>query len=57
MVDGPLALALPDLSSLQPMALLLSLLAGLCLFRFKLGVVPVLALTAGAGLCLALIAP
>ncbi|UPY38508.1 chromate efflux transporter [Sediminicoccus sp. KRV36] len=55
MVDGPLALALPDVWSLQPTALLLSLLAGVCLFRFKLGVVPVLGVTAAAGLLLSLI--
>jgi chromate transporter len=46
---------LPDPWSLQPTALLLSILAGLCLFRFKLGVVTVLALTAGSGLLLSLI--
>ena len=46
---------LPDPWSLQPAALLLSVLAGVCLFRLKLGVVPVLGVTALAGLVLRLI--
>ncbi|MBX9749510.1 MAG: chromate efflux transporter [Roseococcus sp.] len=46
---------LPDPWSLQPAALLLSLLAGVCLFQFKLGVVKVLGITALAGLLLRLI--
>ncbi len=45
---------LPDPWSLQPAALLLSVLAGVCLFRLKLGVVSVLAVTALAGLVLRL---
>ena len=44
----------PDPWSLQPAALLLSVLAGVCLFRLKLGVVTVLGVTAGAGLLLRL---
>jgi chromate transporter len=43
---------LPDPWSLQPAALLLSVLAAVCLFRLKLGVVTVLGVTAGAGLVL-----
>ena len=54
-VDGPFAMTLPDLWSLQPTALLLAVLAGVCLFRFRLGVVPVLAISAGVGLMLSLI--
>jgi chromate transporter len=46
---------LPDPWSLQPTALLLTVLAGLCLFRFKLGVVTVLGVTALAGLVLRLV--
>jgi len=45
---------LPVFASVQPAALLLSALAGLCLFRLKLGVVQVLGVTAGAGLVLRL---
>ncbi|MBS7792017.1 chromate efflux transporter [Roseococcus sp. SDR] len=45
---------LPDPWSLQPAALMLSILAGFCLFRLKLGVVPVLGVTASAGLVLRL---
>jgi len=54
-VDGPFALTLPDPFSLQPTALLLTALAGFALFRLKLGVVPVLGLSALAGLVLSLI--
>lgn len=46
---------LPEFRSLQPAALLLSVLAAFCLFRLKFGVVPVLGVTAGAGLLLRLI--
>ncbi|WPB83438.1 chromate efflux transporter [Sediminicoccus rosea] len=45
----------PDPWSLQPAALLLTVLAGICLFRLKLGVVTVLGVTAGAGLVLRLV--
>jgi chromate transporter len=44
----------PDPWSLQPAALLLSVLAGVCMFRLKLGVVTVLGVTAAAGLVLRL---
>ncbi|GGD97395.1 chromate transporter [Aureimonas endophytica] len=46
---GPFALDLPVPGSLDPAALLLALAAGLALFRFKLGVVPVLVGCAAAG--------
>jgi chromate transporter len=55
MVEGPYALSLPDVTSLQPLALGLALLAGLCLFRWKLGLVRTLGVTAGAGLLLRLV--
>jgi chromate transporter len=55
MEDGPFAMSLPDLWSLQPTAVLLAALAGFALFQGKLGVVSVLGLTAGAGLVLGLI--
>ena len=42
-------------NGLSDTALLLAVLAGVCLFRLKLGLVPVLAISAGAGLLLNLI--
>ena len=45
---------LPDPWSVQPAALALSVLAGFCIFRLRLGVVSVLGVTAGAGLVLRL---
>ena len=47
---GPLTLDLPVLASLDPAALLLSLAAAVAIFRFRLGLVPVLAGSALAGL-------
>ena len=55
MLDGPLAIEWPDLLSIQPLALALSLLAGACLFKWKLGLVRTLGVTAGAGLALRLV--
>lgn len=49
---GPLTLDLPVLASLDPAALLLSLAAALAIFRFRLGLVPVLAGCAVAGLAI-----
>ncbi|MDO9498839.1 chromate efflux transporter [Falsiroseomonas sp.] len=46
---GPLRLDLPDLASLQLDALALSLLAALCLFGLKLGLLRTLGITAAAG--------
>jgi chromate transporter len=54
MTPGPLALSWPDPLSLDPPALALALLAGLCLFRLRLGVMATLAVAAGAGLLLRL---
>jgi chromate transporter len=51
---GPVTAELPVPASLDPAALLLALLAGACLFRFRLGVVPTLGIAAGAGLFLRL---
>jgi chromate transporter len=55
MVDGPFAIEWPDPLSLQPLALALALLAAGCLFKWKLGLVKTLAVTAGAGLLLRLV--
>lgn len=49
---GPLTLDLPVLASLDPAALLLSLAAAVAIFRFRLGLVPVLAGSALAGLAI-----
>ncbi len=49
---GPLRLDLPDLASLQVDALALSLLAAVCLFGLKLGLLRTLGITAAAGLLL-----
>jgi chromate transporter len=47
---GPLDLPHPDLATLDPAALVLSLVAAIGLFRFHLGLLPVLGLCAGLGL-------
>jgi chromate transporter len=49
---GPMRLEVPVLASLDSLALLLAVLAGVALFRMRLGVVQTLALTAVAGLVL-----
>lgn len=49
---GPLAIDLPVILSIDRQALILALLAAVCLFRLKLGVVKTLGLTAVAGLVL-----
>ena len=54
MAPGPLGLNWPAPASLDIAALLLTLLAALCLFRLKLGVVKTLAVAALAGLVLKL---
>jgi chromate transporter len=51
---GPIALEVPAPSSLDPAALALTVLAGVCLFGFKLGVLRTLGITAVAGLALRL---
>jgi chromate transporter len=55
MEPGPFALSLPDVTSVQPAALLLSALAGVALFGFKLGVARTLAIAAALGLLARLI--
>jgi chromate transporter len=55
MLDGPFALEWPDPLSIQPLALALSLLAAGCLFKWKLGLVKTLGVTAGAGLMVTLV--
>ncbi len=57
MVDGPFALHWPDPASLQWQALALTALAAFGQFRLKLDVVPLLGLTALAGLVLRLAWP
>ncbi|MCO6417305.1 chromate efflux transporter [Siccirubricoccus sp. KC 17139] len=47
---GPLALDVPVPASLDPLAAMLAVLAALCLFRLKLGVVKTLGVVAVAGL-------
>ena len=47
---GPLHVSLPNLTTLDPIALVLSLIAALALLRFRLGIVPTLLLTALLGL-------
>jgi chromate transporter len=47
---GPMTLDVPVAASLDPAALLLAVLAGVCLFRMKLGVVQTLGIAALAGL-------
>ncbi|WP_170330021.1 chromate efflux transporter [Ruegeria arenilitoris] len=46
---GPVTLPWPDLTSLNPAALLLALLAGLLIFRFKFGMATTLAIMAAIG--------
>ena len=52
---GPLRVAWPNWSTLDPRALLLFACAVIALFRFKLGIVPVLALSCGLGVVLKLV--
>ena len=47
---GPMVLEVPVAASLDPVALGLAVLAAVCLFRLKLGVVKTLAVAAVAGL-------
>jgi chromate transporter len=49
---GPLSLDLPELSSVDPVSLGLALAAAVAAFRFKVGVIPLLAGSAAAGLAL-----
>lgn len=51
---GPLSLELPIPASLDLPALLIALAAAVCLFRFRLGVMPTLLICAGIGLLLQL---
>lgn len=52
---GPIALDLPVPASIDVTALLLAVLAGLCLFRLRLGVPRTLAVTAAAGIAVRLV--
>ena len=47
---GPVSVDTPVLTSLDPMILLLTLAAAVAVFRFKVGVIPVLLACAAAGL-------
>ncbi len=49
---GPLALDMPVWSSVHPYALLLSIAAMIAMFRFHIGMLPVLAATSAAGILL-----
>ncbi|HEV7456263.1 MAG TPA: chromate efflux transporter [Roseococcus sp.] len=55
MEPGPFALSLPDPTSIQPMALALVVVSGVAMFVLKLGLVRVLAVSAGLGLVLSLL--
>jgi chromate transporter len=52
MTSGPLAIDLPDLASVNLPSLLLTLAAAIAVFRFKLGVIPLLLGSAAAGVLL-----
>jgi chromate transporter len=54
---GPLQLDLPEWASLDSIAALLSAAALLAVFRFKLGVLPVIGGAAAAGLLLRYLLP
>lgn len=49
-VPGPLSFDIPVLSSIQPLALALALLAGWCIFQWRLGVLATLGVAAAAGI-------
>jgi len=49
-VPGPLSFDIPVLSSIQPLALALALLAGCCIFQWRLGVLATLGVAAAAGI-------
>jgi len=49
-VPGPLSFDVPVLSSVQPLALALALLAGWCIFQWRLGVLATLGVAAAAGI-------
>lgn len=55
MEPGPLALSLPDVTSVQPLALGLVAVAGVVLFVLKWGLVRTLAVSAGLGLVVSLV--
>lgn len=52
---GPLSISTPVISSIDLAALALALLAAICLFRLKRGVLPTLGICAAAGLALRLL--
>ena len=52
---GPLAIAWPEFTSLDPYAAVLAVAAAVAMFRFKVGMIPVLAGAAVAGLALRLL--
>ena len=49
-VPGPLGFDVPVLSSIQPLSLALALLAGWCIFQWRLGVLATLGVAAAAGI-------
>lgn len=52
---GPVSIAAPRWSSIDLAAVALSIVAALCLFRFRLGILPTLAICGGLGLLVALL--
>jgi chromate transporter len=52
---GPLRISVPDMASLDPLALGLSAVAALALLRFKMPILPLLALSAALGLAVRLL--
>jgi chromate transporter len=52
---GPVSTSLPDVATLNPAALLLTLLALILAFRWKMGTLPLLAVSALAGLALSML--
>jgi len=57
LVAGPIRVSVPDPSSLDPVALGLAVVAAIALLRFKLPILPLLALSAALGLGLRLLPP
>jgi chromate transporter len=57
LVAGPLQVSVPDLSSLDPTALVLAAVAALALIRFKMPILPLLAASAALGLAVRFLAP
>jgi chromate transporter len=57
LVAGPVQVSVPDVSSLDPTALVLAAIAALALMRFKMPILTLLALSAALGLAVRFLAP